>query len=510
MYIKPDRKLRRHRGHRREPKQYRFLWGLLVVVLLGAGSYIGYLAMFRWDSQAPAFSTTTPMPTPTPSVGYYISEAEDAAYEGTVEEAIVAYQRALNLEPNQTEAYIELARLLILYGEPERALEMAQQALVRQPDSARAMAVLGRAYDWLGMPADGVRLCRQAVQADPTLAVAYAYLAEALVDNGQWFAANDAINTALELDDTDVDVLRNQGYVLENQGNYYGAIDAYRDALEIDDRAVHLHMAIGRNAAALGNLYGAEEAYADAVDLAPDYAIGLDWLGWTQLLLGDYESAEANLLAAIEADDTLGSAYSHLATLYFQQRNYEDAIEFFKPGIQYGEARSRRRVVRFVITAEAVNEVGGRPTGDEVARVEFEHPVSVEGPLRGQFTGTYEGTPVEGRLRFEVMDGRYHIILSSLPSVPEGKVFIGWFVPLYTPEGTMARTEPIYPSPSGAFERRDTTGVVQGPPIENYYTFALSYYLLDQCEQAMPYIQTALRIDPEDANALKTLDLCRE
>jgi tetratricopeptide (TPR) repeat protein len=74
----------------------------------------------------------------------------------------------------------------------------------------------------------------------------------------------------------------------------------------------------------------------------------------------------------------------------------------------------------------------------------------------------------------------------------------------------MVRTEPIYPSPSGTFERRDTTGVVQGPPIENYYTFALSYYLLDQCEQAMPYIQTALRIDPEDANALKTLDLCRE
>jgi tetratricopeptide (TPR) repeat protein len=431
-------------------------------------------------------------------------------FRGSIVGAIDAYQKALNLEPNQTEAYIELARLLTLYGEPERGLEMAQQALVRQPDNPRGLAVLGRAYDWLGMPDDAVRLCRQAVQADPTLAVSYAYLAEALVDDGQWFAANDAIATALELDDTNLEVIRNQGYVLENQGNYYGAIDAYRNALEIDDRAVHLYMAIGRNTAALGNLYGAEEAYADAVEIAPDYAIGLDWLGWTQLLLGDYESAEANLLAAIEADDTLGSAYNHLATLYFQQRNYEDAIEYFKPGLEYQEARSRRRVVRFVITAETVNEVGDRPRGDEVARVELEHPVQVEGPLRGQFSGSYEGTIVEGRFRFEVMDGRYQIALTSLPPVPQGRVFIGWFVPLYTPEGVMVRTEPIFPSPDGSFERRDTTGVVQGPPIETYYTYALSYYLLDQCEQAMPHIQTALRIDPEDANALKTLELCRE
>jgi tetratricopeptide (TPR) repeat protein len=510
MYIKPDRKLRRHRGHRREPRRYRFLWVLLLFLILGAVSYVGYLAMFRWDAQTAAFPTTTPMPTPTPSVGYHISEAEDALYQGSITEAIDAYQRALNLEPNQTEAYIELSRLLTLYGKPERALEMAQQALVRQPDSARALAVLGRAYDWLGMPEEAVRICRQAVQADPTLAVAYAYLAEALVDNGQWFLANDAIATALELDDTSVEVIRNQGYVLESQGNYYGAIDAYRDALEIDERAVQLYMAIGRNTAALGNLYGAEEAYAEAVEIAPDYAVGLDWLGWTQLLLGDYESAEVNLLAAIEADETLGSAYSHLATLYFQQRNYEDAIEFFKPGIEYMEALSRRRVVRFVITAETANDVGALPTGDEVARVELEHPLAVEGPLRGQFTGSYADTAVEGRFRFEVMDGRYHIVLTSLPPVPQGKVFIGWFVPLYTPEGSMVRTEPMFPSPGGAFERRDTTGVVKGPPIENYYTFALSYYLLDQCEQAMPYIQTALRIDPEDANALKTLDLCRE
>jgi hypothetical protein len=51
---------------------------------------------------------------------------------------------------------------------------------------------------------------------------------------------------------------------------------------------------------------------------------------------------------------------------------------------------------------------------------------------------------------------------------------------------------------------------VKGPPIETYYTLALCYYFLDECNNAQPYIQTALRLDPEDANARQTLSLCQQ
>jgi tetratricopeptide (TPR) repeat protein len=399
--------------------------------------------------------------------------------------------------------------MLIYYGQPERGLEMARQAVLRQPESAEAWALLGRAYDWLGLPGYAVDYCERAVELDPTLPEAWAYLAEAYIDSGNWYAANEIIATAMALDDTNTEVLRNQAYVLENQGNYSSAIAGYEAALEANDRLVHLYLAIGRNAGALGNLLQARSAFEAAVDVDPNHALALDKLGWTQLLLGDYEDAKTNLLAVLEEDPTITDVYGHLGTLYFHQRNYEDAIEIFDPAITYGEARSRRQSVLFVITTEETASVGAEPEGSEVAMAAFVHPSEIETPMRGEFRAADGTQEVSGRIRFDVMTGRYELSMSGLPPAPSGQVYIGWFLRLLTPEGDVVHTEPIFPAPDGTAQASGTTGAVKGPPIENYYNYALCHYLLDQCSEAIPLIQIALRIDPEDTNARKTLELCQ-
>ncbi|MGC9350109.1 MAG: tetratricopeptide repeat protein [Anaerolineae bacterium] len=504
MYLKSDRELYNR-------KRVPWVRIFLVLIVLAVGGYFAWQAFedFGRRFMPVSIPTSTPMPTPTPAAGFYVSEAEDAYLNGSMGAAIEAYQRALDMEPNQTELYLELARLLVFYGKPERAVEMARQALIRQPESARAWALLGMAYDWLGLTDRAVQFCERAVEIDPTLPEAYAYLAEAYIDNGQWMAANEAIGTAMELDDTNVDVLRNQGYVLENQGNYSGAIQAYRDALEVQENLAHLYLAIGRNAMALQNLTLARDAYADAVAVDPENPLALDRLGWTQLLIGDYESARPNLRTALELDPTLADAYGHLGTLYYQQVNYEDAIAMLKPALTYGEARSRRRSMLFVITEEEIDDVGVEPAGPEVAYAAFLHPVGFETPLRGEFQGQGVGSEVQGRIRFDVMTGRYTFSLSGLPPASSGKTYVGWFLRLLWPEDTLVRTEPIFPAPTGDVQVSGETGPVKGPPIENYYIYALAHYLLDQCGQALPYLEIALRIDPEDPQALRAAELCR-
>ncbi len=503
MRLKSDKELYRRR--RRIP------WGHILVILafLAAGGYLAYyVSSIRQAAIAPA-STPTPMPTPTPSALSLIAEAEDAYWAGDLGAAITAYQSALDMEPNRTDLYLELSRLLIFSGRAERGLEMAREALRRQPENAMAWALLGMAYDWLGVPLEAIEACEKAVELDPMLPEAYAYLAEAHMDAGQWFNANNVIDTALDLGENNVDVLRNYGYVLENQGNYYGAIEAYRDALALQNQLAHLHLAIGRNANALGNLNQALEAYEEAVNVDPSSAAALDRLGWTYLLLGEYERATQALEQALEIDPTSADAYGHLGTLYFQQRNYEGAITMLEPALRYGEARPRRRVVFFVVTQEDTDNVSDAPQGREMARAALVHPIDFEAPLRGHIQGEDVTAQVQGRIRLDVMNGSYRFTLRGIPPVSSGKVYIGWFIPLYSPEGLLIRTEPIFPTPEGRVEMKEETGATKGPPIENYYTLALSYYLLDQCDRAMPYIEIALRIDPDDANALQTLDLCR-
>lgn len=506
MYLKSDRDLYRRR--RRIP----WMRLLTLLALIGAGAYLVTTILDvmqgRPGSGTTGAPTPTPAPTSTPSPAIYVARAEDAYWAGDVESAIDAYQRALDIEPNQFDLYLALSRLLTFQSQPERGLEMAREALRRQPENARAWAVLCLAYDWLGMPLDAIKACEQAITFDPTLPEAYAYLAEAYVDAGNWFAANNTIATALELGETNIDVLRNRAYVLETQGNYYGAIGAYREALEVHEELVHLHMAIGRNANALGNWTLAVQAYSDAVEADPNHVPALARLGLVLLLTGDYRQAETHLTKAIKLDPMFADAYAHMGTLYFQQRNYEDAIEMFKLAIRYGEARSRRRTVYLVITMEDTNAVGLAPKGTEVARAAFVHPIGFETPLRGMIEGGVVGSQITGHVRFDVMSGRYAMEMQGLPPAPAGKIYVGWFLPLLLLERTTARTEAIFPAPDGRVQFSGDVGRVKGPAIETYYTLALSYYLLDQCSEALPYIDAALRLDPEDANALQTRQLC--
>lgn len=507
MFLKSDRELFRER------RTFGWARWLVGLALLGGALYAGYSSLSGYTESLVRGSTPTPAPTSTPSAAFYTALGEEAYWEGSVGAAITAYQRALDLDPHQTELYLELARLMIYNGQAERGLEMARQALSRQPENARAWALLGLAYDWLGLTGQAVAYCQKAVELDPTLPEAYAYLAEATIDDGQWFAANDAIATALELDATNVDVLRNQAYVLENQGNYYGAIQAYREAIAVNDKLVHLYLAVGRNAGALGNLTSALEAYSQAVEVDPRHAEALARLAWTQILMGDYTAARENLTAALEIDPDLADAYGYLGTLYFHQRNYEDAIVAFGPAIEYAEARSRRRTVLFLVTLENTVEIGAEPRGPEIALAEFIHPSDLQTPMRGQIraasAGVSERLGLNGQIRLDVMSGRYEVTLTGLSPAPSGQVYVGWFLRLLSPESTLIRTEPIFPAVDGRAVLEGTTGRVKGPAIEHYYSFALSHYLLDECEKAIPLIEVALRINPEDTNALTTLELCR-
>lgn len=500
MYLKERRYPYRRRSS---------LWrSLVILVLIFIGGYFIYQNWAVETGPLLLMSTPTPIPTPTRSAISYTADGDDLYWTGRLSQAIQAYAQSLDMEPDQPELYVKLARILIFRGRPERGLEMARAALRFNPDSAPAWAVLGMAYDWLGLPDEAIPACEQAIRLDPTYPEAYAYLAEAYIDAGRWYDANDVIDTAMELNANNVDVLRDYGYVLEMQGNYTGAIQAYRDALQHHAYLAHLYLAIGRNAQALGNYTLAQESYQSAIEADPQSAAAQDQLGWSYLLEGDYGPAEAQFEAALAADPSYYQAYGHLGTLYFQRRNYEEAIPAYQDAVRYADAEVRRHVVFFVVTLEPSGGVGDEPAGPEVLRAEFVHPQDPEGPLRGLAQGSEDYATVAGSVRLDVMGGRYTLRLQGLPPAPAGQDYYGWFVPLQSSERLNVRTEALAPLSDGSLELIGVTGPVRSAPIEHYYTLAFCYYYLDQCNEARPYIDIALRIDPEDVNALEMRRLC--
>ncbi|HEY89104.1 MAG TPA: tetratricopeptide repeat protein [Thermoflexia bacterium] len=484
-------------------------WRALLLLCLNVGGLYFIYASSGGIPAMPTLNTPTPMATPTRAAISFAAEAADLYWEGKLDESIAAYRAALDLEPEQLELYVALARLLILRGHPAQGLDLAREVLRRDPENAPALAVLCLAYDWLGLPGQALETCDRALAVDPSLAVAYAYRAEAYMDVGNWAAANVDIEQALSLDNHQVDVLRNAGYVMEVQGNYSAAIQQYREALEQHGTLAHIYLAIGRNYEALGRFPRAVESYELAIERDPGSVAALDRLGWSYLLQGESEPAQQVLATALDLEPHYWPALGHLATYHWQRRNYEGAIPLFKDSLRYGEAASRRQTIFFRLTLEPSGQLPTEPTGEELAGGTFLHPADITYPLRAMLQGLGPYTELHGYVRLTPLDGHYILKIEGLPDPPAGHGYVGWFEPLLTPEKGTVHTPVLRPDAQGVVVDKGATGAVSGPPIESYYTLALCYYFLDECDEAEPYIHIALRIAPDDANTLETQRLCQ-
>lgn len=484
---------------------------VLVLLLLIAAA--GYILRERLKQEQalplPVLTGEAPVATPTPSAMSYGLIAEDALERGELSAAVNAYEKLLALEPDNIEARIALGRLLSLTGRPEQAADILLHALRLEPEHAGVWATLSLAYDWMFALDDAVRAGQKAVALAPDHADGYAHLAEAYADMRRWYEAAEAGQTALSLDPNNVDALRANAYALELQGFFMEALDQYNKALSIAPYFVPLHIARGRVATALNNYTLAQESYRQAVSADPRNAEALDLLGWTYLVNEDYEQAEVYFRQALEAVPTYFQAHGHMGTLYFQRRNYEEAIPAYRQAVRYGEAESRRKTAYVLITLENADAIGEQPGGEMVARGNFSHPRNPEGPLRAVISGQ-EGAiaTVRGTLRMDVLNGMYTLRLQGLPLAPEGKTYVAWFVRLRTPTRAIVRTQSFSPDAEGKVTLNGETGSVRGVPIEYYYTLALCHYFLAQCDQAEPYLNVALSIDPNDANAQQIWKLC--
>jgi tetratricopeptide (TPR) repeat protein len=99
-------------------------------------------------------------------------------------DARAAYEKALSLQPEQLEARMFLANLLIDTGKVEQAVPLLREGLKTNPNHAAIRWELGYAYRFAGMLHESVAECEKALQLDPlvksngSMLNAYLYLGE--------------------------------------------------------------------------------------------------------------------------------------------------------------------------------------------------------------------------------------------------------------------------------------------------------------------------------------------
>ena len=332
-------------------------------IFIGLLLLLGLVFVLRGFSTGvinPIFSIT---PTPTRTLGSYAQEGETHFVAGDLEKAILAYQDAVRVNPNDPSLWAELARIQVYSTsqfttdlEKKQRLEEAfasiESGLAVAPEDSQLYAVKAFASDWYGNSAiagdewqdyliQGEQAAVKALQFDSTNALALAYYAELLVDQQKWTQAQQYITQALERDPSLMDVHRVNAYVNESIANYEQAIAEYQRAIEITPNLNFLYISLGANYRKLANLSNITsersrlfdkclEAFDQAARinsrLGVKDPIPLISIANTYIQMGEALAASRNMLAALNFKPEDSASYGQVGVIYYKARNYEGAI----------------------------------------------------------------------------------------------------------------------------------------------------------------------------------------
>ncbi len=335
-----------------------FLW---VVMILGG---VWMLQQLNKGEIKPLFDPTS---TPTRAPESYLLEGKADFTAGKINAAILSYQEALKVNPNDAATWAELARIqtyssafLITNDEKKarlnQALESATKAVELAPEDSTAHAVRAFVLDWNAdsnfrtneevqdflLQAD--QEAQTAQQLDSSNTLALAYYAEILIDTQQWDRAQAVINQALARPDANqyMDAYRVNGALLETLGQYNLAIAEYEKAIAIEPNFTFLYLRIGANYRRLASEITDEDLQRPVYVKSLEYferaakineQIGVNdptpylSISRTYSQLGEFFIAAKNVQKALSFEPNNADIYGQLGIIYFRSRNYEGAID---------------------------------------------------------------------------------------------------------------------------------------------------------------------------------------
>jgi len=118
---------------------------------------------------------------------------------GLLDRAEGAYRRALKIDPDLFEAWVNLGGVLMLKWDFQGAVEANREALKRREDSVLAHYNSGQANLYLGNADAVVQSCRRVVELDPTHAAGHYFLAVGLLATNRIKEARESLGRAKAL-----------------------------------------------------------------------------------------------------------------------------------------------------------------------------------------------------------------------------------------------------------------------------------------------------------------------
>jgi tetratricopeptide (TPR) repeat protein len=257
--------------------------------------------------------------------------------EGKHSYALRAFEKALELAPEEPQVLIALGRERLRQGRYQESEDLLRKALTKQPDSAAAAAALARVLGLHNQKCEeALNIIEQSLKICQEVASLRVIQGELLLEEGNFAEARQsfeyALADALAGEAARLGLARTfnaEGIVLCERGLYEPAIFAFKRAANLDPLWSGPHVNLGVVFGKIGKSPKAIESYAMALERDPNNPVAYYNLGVAQQELGKCAEAvctfEELLLIAPDYPHIRGT----LANALGEMKEFDRAIALF-------------------------------------------------------------------------------------------------------------------------------------------------------------------------------------
>jgi tetratricopeptide (TPR) repeat protein len=244
-----------------------------------------------------------------------------------------AYDKAIELKPDYLEAWTGRGYALDKLQKSERAIDSFENALKIQPEYALAWQGRGDALLNLQRYEEAIASYEKAVQFQPNLERSWYNRGRAHQKLKQYEQAVQAYQKAVEIKFDNAEVWYDLGNVFLELNKNQEALEAYEKAVRFQPKDYQYWYSKGIALLKMRRHEEAVEAYEKAVKIKPDYYQAWYNLGWSYHELRKYEQAIECYSRALDLNPKEDRAWYNRGNAQYNLKRYEDAIASYNEAV---------------------------------------------------------------------------------------------------------------------------------------------------------------------------------
>ena len=308
---------------------------------------------------------------------YYLGVVQ--AGDGDLEQAMVTFQRAQKIEPEDLPTRIRLGRVELALAKPEDAALTFRQVLDLDPNNPAAHYGLGRIAMLQEDYAAAVTHFAEVLNRQPQAATAHYQVGLAYRELGEIEKARHHLSLQGRAEvDFDDPLMQELGELVRGSslfvvgatrakaaGSFDEAVQLFRAALEVDPDNSAARQALASTLIQMGELDAAVQELEQSLEREPDNLATHYNLGTVLAQQGQTEPAIAHLTRAVEIDPEFEDGHVNLAVLMAQQGDLEASERHYAwaLAIDPGDVESRQQRAQLLLRLgrqdEAIQQLQG-------------------------------------------------------------------------------------------------------------------------------------------------------